>query len=49
MCAVTKFSMHYNCLNMTIIYTDNEIDLDSVQHLAIDGIPDRLLKFELPH
>ena len=37
--------------NMTIIYTDTEIDLHSVtvQHLAIDGIPDTRLKFELPH
>ena len=30
-------------------YTDIEIDLDSIQHLPIDGIPDTLLNFELPH
>ena len=32
-----------------MFYTDIEIDLDSVQHLPVDGIPDALLNFELSY
>ena len=30
-------------------YTDIEIDLASIQHLPVDGIPDALLNFQLSH